>query len=481
MRNLGVQITWENIGDPVHKGEKIAPWIKEIVLGVAAEDRSWAYCETPGVPAAREFLAERRNAMGGAKISPHDILFFNGLGDSMGKLYSLMPPQARVIGPSPCYAAHCSAEAAHSDDHHPTYRLDPHRSWAIDLDDLRAKVKYNDSIAGVLVINPDNPTSAVHSAESLREVVKIAREFDLFLIFDEIYCNIVYGDVKTARLAEIVGDVCGISMRGISKEYPWPGSRCGWIEILNRGRDQFFDAYVTALLAAKRLEVCSTTMPQMTIPRIMGDSRYPAHLAARAAMFKARAGGVRGAVGHFRRERQLSRRGVLSHRHVRARRAEQPPVAQDRQGAGPRAGGRACPNRGQRRALRVLPAGRHRNLRRAAERLWLLAGRFPGHTTGMRRRQTRLDAKDAGNGDERVPGDVSCSRTLEVRAARHNETSPCGVRRFRRRLHPSARERRPLRRNCGDLSPRACSQTRGTPGYLQTPADGLRAEIWIGF
>ena len=289
MRNLGVQITWENIGDPVHKGEKIAPWIKEIVLGVAAEDRSWAYCETPGVPAAREFLAERHNAMGGAKISPHDILFFNGLGDSMGKLYSLMPPQARVIGPSPCYAAHCSAEAAHSDDHHPTYRLDPHRSWAIDLDDLRAKVKYNDSIAGVLVINPDNPTSAVHSAESLREVVKIAREFDLFLIFDEIYCNIVYGDVKTARLAEIVGDVCGISMRGISKEYPWPGSRCGWIEILNRGRDQFFDAYVAALLAAKRLEVCSTTMPQMTIPRVMGDSRYPAHLAARAAMFKARA------------------------------------------------------------------------------------------------------------------------------------------------------------------------------------------------
>jgi aspartate/methionine/tyrosine aminotransferase len=290
MRDLGVHITWENIGDPIHKGERVEPWIKEIMLQTAAEDRSWAYCDTSGVLATREFLAERHNALGGVKITPHDILFFNGLGDSMGKLYSLLPRETRVIGPTPCYAAHCSAEAAHCDDRHPTFELDPHNGWTPDLDDLRQKVKYNDSIAGILLINPDNPTSAVHGPEVIEGIVKIAREFDLFLIFDEIYTNIVYGGVKTKRLAEVIGpDVCGLSMRGISKEYPWPGSRCGWIEILNRGRDKMFDAYVGALLAAKRLEVCSTTLPQMTIPRVMGDSRYPAHLERRAAMFEARA------------------------------------------------------------------------------------------------------------------------------------------------------------------------------------------------
>ena len=41
-------------------------------------------------------------------------------------------------------------------------------------------------------------------------------------------------------------------------------------------------------MASKRLEVCSTTAPQMCIPRIMGDPRYPDHLKRRAAVFEAR-------------------------------------------------------------------------------------------------------------------------------------------------------------------------------------------------
>jgi aspartate/methionine/tyrosine aminotransferase len=46
---------------------------------------------------------------------------------------------------------------------------------------------------------------------------------------------------------------------------------------------------VNSLLAAKRLEVCSTTAPQMSVPLVMGDSRYPEHLRARAKVFEARA------------------------------------------------------------------------------------------------------------------------------------------------------------------------------------------------
>jgi alanine-synthesizing transaminase len=89
--------------------------------------------------------------------------------------------------------------------------------------------------------------------------------------------------------SEWVGDVPAIAMRGISKEYPWPGARCGWIEVLNRGRDENFSRYCTSLLAAKRLEVSSTTLPQMSIPRVMGDPRYAGHLRRREALFNQRA------------------------------------------------------------------------------------------------------------------------------------------------------------------------------------------------
>jgi alanine-synthesizing transaminase len=58
---------------------------------------------------------------------------------------------------------------------------------------------------------------------------------------------------------------------------------------LNRDKDENFAAYVDSLLAAKRLEVCSTTLPQMSIPPVFGDPRYADHLTRRAGIFNSRA------------------------------------------------------------------------------------------------------------------------------------------------------------------------------------------------
>lgn len=290
IRALGRPIVWENIGDPIEKGEQVPTWIRDVIHELVDESRSWGYCDTAGVPATREFLASRVNARpGGVKITPDDIIFFNGLGDAVAKVYGFLRREARVLGPSPAYSTHSSAEAAHSGYNHVTYELDPYNGWMPDVDDIRNKVKYNDSIAGILLLSPDNPTGAVYPREILEEIAAIAREHRLFLIADEIYSHIVYNNSPRLRMSQWVGDVPAIAMRGISKEYPWPGSRCGWIEILNRGKDENFAAYANSLLAAKRLEVSSTTLPQMSIPRVIGDPRYPIHLERRAAMFAKRA------------------------------------------------------------------------------------------------------------------------------------------------------------------------------------------------
>ncbi len=288
-RALGLDITWENIGDPIQKGETIAPWIREIMHDVVDSDRSWGYCETAGVLQTREFLAGHVNKRGGAQITADDIMFFNGLGDAVSKVYGFLRREARILGPTPAYSTHSSAEAAHSGYEHMTYELDPYNGWMPDVEDIRMKVKYNDSIAGILLINPDNPTGAVYPREVLEQIVAIARENDLFIVCDEIYTHIVYNGHKTLHLSEVIGETCALVMRGVSKEFPWPGSRCGWLEVLNRNQDKMFDTYVNSLLAAKRLEVCSTTAPQLVIPRVMGDPRYPAHLKTRAAIYNDRA------------------------------------------------------------------------------------------------------------------------------------------------------------------------------------------------
>ena len=289
IKALGQQMTWENIGDPVAKGEAPPDWIREIVADLLEKRESWAYCETQGVRHVREFLASRVNERGGARITSDDIIFFNGLGDAVATVYGFLSREARVLGPSPAYSTHSSAEAAHSGYNHVTYELDPYDGWLPDLDDIRNKVKYNDSIAGILLLSPDNPTGAVYPREVLEEIAAIARENDVFVIADEIYANIVYDGRGRLNMSEWIGDVPGIAMRGISKEYPWPGARCGWLEVLNKGRDRAFGRYIDSLIAAKRLEVSSTTLPQMSIPLVMSDPRYEAHLEAREQMFAERA------------------------------------------------------------------------------------------------------------------------------------------------------------------------------------------------
>lgn len=277
LRKEGVEITWENIGDPIQKNARIPEWIKEIIQCLVAEEQTYGYCDSKGVPETRRFLSNRTNELGGAQIDENDVLFFNGLGDAIATLYHYLKPTSRVIGPSPAYSTHSSAEAAHANHHPLTYKLDPENHWYPDMDDLRKKVKYNPNIVAILLINPDNPTGMVYPKEILLEIVELAKEYNLFLISDEIYNRITYNGARAYALSEVIGDVPGIAMKGISKELPWPGSRCGWIECYNRGADDEFDRLCKTLDDAKMIEVCSTTLPQLAIPEILGDDRYDAY------------------------------------------------------------------------------------------------------------------------------------------------------------------------------------------------------------
>ncbi|HEY9236058.1 MAG TPA: pyridoxal phosphate-dependent aminotransferase [Phenylobacterium sp.] len=285
----GQPIRWENIGDPVAKGESAPGWIKEIVGKAAQEDLSFAYSPTKGLDETRAYIAYERNLEGGIQITPDDLLFFNGLGDAISTIYGALHPTARVIGPNPAYPTHSSAEAAHAGAPHITYRLDPENGWRPDLADLESKVAANPHIAAILIINPDNPTGFVYPQETLAAIVDIARRYNLFLISDEIYSNLAYDVSEMRKLASVIGEVPAIAMRGISKEFPWPGARCGWIEIYNRDKDTDFDRFARSLLETKMLEVCATTLPQRVLPRVMGDARYYPYLAQRVAAYDRRA------------------------------------------------------------------------------------------------------------------------------------------------------------------------------------------------
>ena len=286
LSGMGMEITLENIGDPVAKGEEIPFWLKGIIADLAMENDSYAYSATLGELETRKYLADLNNRKGGVHLDKNDILFFNGLGDAIAKIYGFMRRTARVITPTPTYTTHSSSEAAHAGLPPVSYPLNPRNHWYPDVVELRRRVKYNPAVAAILIINPDNPTGMVYPDDLLEEIVSIARDFDLFIIADEIYLNLAYNGHKGKCLSEVIGDVPAISMKGISKELPWPGARCGWMEVYNKDKDPMFANYIKSIINAKMLEVCSTTLPQKAIPRVFEHPSYGDHLTKRRKRYE---------------------------------------------------------------------------------------------------------------------------------------------------------------------------------------------------
>ncbi len=88
IKNLGKEIHWENIGDPIQKNHKLPEWIKKIIADLSLQNETYSYCPSKGILDTRKFLAEQTNQLNGAQITPDDICFFNGLGDAIAKVIS---------------------------------------------------------------------------------------------------------------------------------------------------------------------------------------------------------------------------------------------------------------------------------------------------------------------------------------------------------------------------------------------------------
>ena len=277
-------IYWENIWDPVEKWEEIPKWMKKIVWEASKKDEVYWYSPTRWLDKAREYIASNNS-----KITKDNIIFFNWLWDAINKIYRNLAFDSRVIWPNPAYSTHSSAEASHAWTSHITYSLDPYNNWNPDLDELENKVKFNPNIVWILVVNPDNPTWAVFSKKVLVSIVEIAKKYNLFLVFDEIYEKLIYSSKDRVLLSSIIWDVPWISMKWISKDVPWPWSRCWWIEVYNEDKDENFRLYISSILSSKMLEVCSTTLPQYVLPEIYENENYKKSLKNRIDKYKLRA------------------------------------------------------------------------------------------------------------------------------------------------------------------------------------------------
>jgi len=279
-----LQIENENIGDPVAKGWPVPPFLKDILKAEIDKpgDKVFGYTHSRGNIATRKWIVSYAKKFSpSVELDYEDILITNGLGAGISMLYQMIGGGARIIEPSPSYPTHGSMESFCSGQQPLTYKLDPERNWEPDFGDLEAQLTAHPEISGLLIINPNNPTGAVYSAETLEQMVQIAEKYSLMLISDEIYFRMVYNGYKFAQISEIAKNrVPLIVMRGLSKDVPWPGGRCGWLEFHNTHLDEDYKKLCDSVRKRALLEVCSGALPQAVLPLIYDHPEFETWLAA---------------------------------------------------------------------------------------------------------------------------------------------------------------------------------------------------------
>jgi alanine-synthesizing transaminase len=123
-----------------------------------------------------------------------------------------------------------------------------------DIESIRRSIK--PKTKAIVVINPNNPTGAVYSYESLKAIVDIAKEYNLVIIADEVYDHLVFSGVQMHKLKDIAkgSGVPVFSGNSLSKNFFYPAARVGYIAVHNDDGRGLTEAFVR--LGNKNLSDC---------------------------------------------------------------------------------------------------------------------------------------------------------------------------------------------------------------------------------
>lgn len=201
--------------------------IKMAAMG-ALEAGMTKYTASSGIVELRQAICDKLASENGVTYKPDQITVSCGAkhaclnailatinpGDEViipGPYWTSYPEMVRIAGGEP-YIVPTTAETG--------YKLTPEQ--------LAESVS---PASKMLILNtPGNPTGAVYTEAELVQLVEVAIEEDLFILADEIYEKLIYGDAKHVTVAAFSPGVYDrtITVNGFSKSYAMTGWRLGY-------------------------------------------------------------------------------------------------------------------------------------------------------------------------------------------------------------------------------------------------------------
>jgi alanine-synthesizing transaminase len=264
LERRGYEIISLNIGNPGLFGFRTPETMRLAMIENLAQAEP--YCHQKGIFPAREAVVMQQQNRGVLGVTADEVFIGNGVSELIDlSLRALLNPGDEVLVPSPDYPLWSAAVALNGGvARH--YACRPETAFVPDIDDMERLI--NKRTRAIVVINPNNPSGAVYSRETLDAIVGLAERNGLVVLADEIYDQMVYDGAEFIPLATLVNSTVCLTYSGLSKIYRACGYRVGWCVFsgdLERASDYL---HGMELLAALRL--CSNVPSQWAVQTALG-------------------------------------------------------------------------------------------------------------------------------------------------------------------------------------------------------------------
>lgn len=228
---------------------------------------STGYSDSQGIYSARTAVTNYYQSRGLRDVSVEDVFIGNGVSELISMvLQAFLDDGNEVLVPAPDYPLWTGAVTL-SGGRAVHYRCDEEDGWNPDLADIESKITENTH--ALVIINPNNPTGAVYSEQTVKGLVDIARRHELVVLSDEIYEKILFEDAQHHHAATYAGnDVLCLTFSGLSKAYRVCGYRAGWVMI--SGPKEIATDFLEGLTLIANMRMCANVPAQHAIQTALG-------------------------------------------------------------------------------------------------------------------------------------------------------------------------------------------------------------------
>lgn len=200
----------------------------------ALKNKMTKYGHFQGYPAVRKNIAKYWSELRGVEIKPENVLL-----EPAGKsaielaLQTLIAPGDKIIVQDPGYPVYESlAEFYHHGQvlRWRAFKDIEKQTLEFRISDLEKLLQENNQVKLLVINTPQNPTGMIIAKEKLEAVAELVKKYKFFVIFDDIYDQIVFGGRKHFSFISIPGMLdWTVNLNGYSKNYAMTGWRLGFV------------------------------------------------------------------------------------------------------------------------------------------------------------------------------------------------------------------------------------------------------------